>query len=165
MENIAKSSLIAFCILIKLAVICAHLHLLCHNLPTLGLGCCNVLLQGATATEIRNLRLGHPLAFLRDKHLKRRQVSLLLNLLLGLLLLRLNASLHRLYIPLQPPFGLQLSHFLLIDGLLPLRLNLRLDIARLRSRRSVPTILLVSVLYVVDVGGVLLLGALAIRAV
>ena len=56
-ENIAKSSLIAFCILIKLAVVRAHLHLLSDNLPTLSLGSRNVLLQGATATEIRNLRL------------------------------------------------------------------------------------------------------------
>ena len=154
MENIAKSSLIAFCILIKLAVVRAHLHLLSHNLPTLGLGSRNVLLQGATATEIRNLRLGHPLALLRHKHLQRRQIPLLLKLLLGLLLLRLNPSLHSLYIPLKPPFRLQLSHFLFIHGLLPLRLNLRLDIASLSPRRWESTILVVPVFDVVD-GGVL----------
>ena len=115
MENVTQGTLVAFSVLIKRAIVGAHVLILdIRDISFLGL---------ATA-KIRNLGLRHALALLGDKHLKSRQVSLLLDLFLGLLLLQLNPALHSLDVSLKPPFRLKLSHFFFVHGLLSLGLKL-----------------------------------------
>ena len=105
MENVTQCTLVSFGVLIELAVVGAHLqNVIRSNTAAVCFRSCDVFLQGSASTKVRDLRLRHALAFLRDKHFERSQVSLLLERLLGLILLCLNPTLHSLDVPLKPPF-------------------------------------------------------------
>ena len=144
MENVTQGTLVAFWVLIKRAIVGAHLQIFDVD-DALGFHSRDIFFLGLATAKIRNLGLRHALALLGDKHLKSRQVSLLLDLFLGLLLLQLNPALHSLDVSLKPPFRLKLSHFFLVHGLLSLGLKL-CTINVLHATREPACILLVLVL-------------------
>ena len=54
-ENVTKGSFIPLGILIKLAIVGAHLHLFGHDVATMSLRCCHVLFQCAATAQIGDL--------------------------------------------------------------------------------------------------------------